>query len=328
MLLWKYVRWSLLVVISFLLFCPISQEASAKNKLVKRLLIVDQKGSGSFRTVQAAIDAIPNHNQEPTTIFIKNGTYKEKILLPKNKPFVSFIGENKHTTILTYDDTNASSGSTTNSSSTMIQADHFHAENITFQNTAGRNAGQAVALYVSGDRAILKNVRVLGYQDTLYATGTGRQYYVNCYIEGTVDFIFGSATAVFKQSEIKSIGNGYITAASTTNTQKYGYVFIESKLTKGDIASHSVYLGRPWRPHSAVIFLHTDMGQHIKPEGWHNWNNPENEKTARYSEFGSKGPGSNISQRVRWAKILTNHEANNITVQSVLSGNDGWNPEK
>ncbi|MBW3702250.1 pectinesterase family protein [Bacillus altitudinis] len=323
----KYGKRLLMMVLALLLFDSAYAQAAGHNHQTNRVLIVDQKGNGTFRTVQSAIDAIPVNNQQQTTIYIKNGVYKEKILLPQNKPYVSFIGENQYQTILTYDDTNASSGSTTNSSSTMIRANHFYAENITFQNTAGRNAGQAVALYVSGDRAVFKHVRVLGYQDTLYATGTGRQYYEDCYIEGTVDFIFGSATAVFKRAEIKSLGNGYITAASTTEAQKYGYVFIDSTLNKGTAASQSVYLGRPWRPHSAVTFLQTKMDEHIKAEGWHNWDNKDNERTARYQEYGSTGAGSHLANRVKWSTILTKNEASQITVQSVLSGSDGWNPE-
>ncbi|MFS0656249.1 pectinesterase family protein [Bacillus sp. 179-C3.3 HS] len=317
-----------MLVMSFFLFHSASLEATGQQNKTNRVLVVDQKGSGSFRTVQSAIDAIPENNQQETTIYIKNGIYQEKILLPKTKPYVSFIGEDQYKTVLTYDDTNASTGSTTNSSSTMIRADHFYAKNITFQNTAGRDAGQAVALYVSGDRAMFEQVRVLGYQDTLYATGTGRQYYKNCYIEGTVDFIFGSATAVFKNAKIKSLGNGYITAASTTESQKFGYVFIDSTLERGTANPQSVYLGRPWRPHAAVTFLYTKMDDHIKAEGWHHWNNPENEKTARYQEYGSSGAGSSVTNRVTWSTILTRSEASQITVQSVLGGFDGWNPEK
>ncbi|OLP66196.1 Pectinesterase A precursor [Bacillus pumilus] len=324
----KYRKIFFILVMSLLLLSSLPREVAGQQHQANRILVVDQKGSGSFRTVQSSIDAIPENNQQPTTIYIKKGVYQEKILLPKNKPYVSFIGEHQYETVLTYDDTNASSGSTTNSSSTMIRANDFYAENMTFQNTAGREAGQAVALYVSGDRAIFKRVRVLGYQDTLYATGTGRQYYENCYIEGTVDFIFGSATAVFKKAEIKSLGNGYITAASTSETQKYGYVFIDSTLKKGTAGTQSVYLGRPWRPHSAVTFLHTKMEDHIKSVGWHNWNNPDNERTARYKEYGSTGAGSSVINRVKWSNILTKNEANQITVQAVLGGTDGWNPEK
>lgn len=326
----KYRNVWMVMVLSFFLFdfASLQAEEAGHQYETNRVLVVDQKGSGSYRTIQSAIDAIPANNQQRATIYIKNGVYKEKILLPQNKPHVSFIGENQHNTILTYDDTNASTGSTTNSSSTMIRANDFYAENITFQNTAGRHAGQAVALYVSGDRAVFKQIRVLGYQDTLYATGTGRQYYENCYIEGTVDFIFGSATAVFKRAKIKSLGNGYITAASTTEAQRYGYVFMDSTLKKGTAAAQSVYLGRPWRPHSAVTFLHTKMDDHVKAEGWHNWDNRDNERTARYKEFGSTGAGSSAANRVKWSTILTQNEASQITVQAVLRGTDGWNPEK
>ncbi|ANF98840.1 pectin esterase [Paenibacillus bovis] len=293
-----------------------------------KTITVAKDGSGQYSSVQAAIDSIVSGNNTPVTIYVKNGTYKEKITFPKDKPYITLTGESAFGTILTYNDTAASAGGTTNSSSTFVMSDHFTAQNITFANTAGKDAGQAVALYVRGDRAVFKNVRMLGHQDTLYTPGSGRQYYENCYIEGTVDFVFGSATAVFNNCELKSLGNGYITAASTPAEQPYGYVLLNCRLTRSEaVANSSVYLGRPWRPYSSVTYINTTMDSHIRPEGWNNWGNAANEQTARYSEYNSKGAGAG-GTRVGWSKLLSSSEASAITISSVLAGNDGWNPAK
>jgi pectinesterase len=290
-------------------------------------LVVDKNGgAGVYTTVQAAIDAIPVNNTTARTIYVKNGTYTEKITFPSNKPFITLVGESADETILTYADTASSSGSTTNSASVFVRGNDFTAENITFRNTAGPSAGQAVALYVSGDRAAFRNVRVLGNQDSLYATGSGRQYYRDSYIEGTVDYIFGSATAVFESCEIKSLNVGYVTAASTEQTTPYGYVFITSSLTRSGSLDDAVSLGRPWRPYSSVTYLYTWMDTHIKPSGWDNWGNTANESTARYAEYGNTGPGAATSGRVSWSDQLTASQAAAINTQSVLAGSDGWDP--
>ncbi|WP_458122239.1 pectinesterase family protein [Paenibacillus sp. Z6-24] len=291
-----------------------------------RTITVAKDGSGQYSSVQSAVDSIESGNKTPVTIYVKNGAYREKITFPKDKPYITVIGENAAQTILTYDDTAASAGGTTNSSSTFVMSDHFTARNITFANTAGKNAGQAVALYVRGDRAVFQNVRILGHQDTLYTPGSGRQYYENCYIEGTVDFVFGSATAVFRNCELQSLGNGYITAASTPAEQPYGYVFLDCNLTRrSDVGENSVHLGRPWRPYSSVTYINTMMDSHIRPEGWNNWGNAANEQTARYSEYNSGGRGA-AGPRVGWSTILSSDEAAAITISKVLSGSDGWNP--
>jgi pectinesterase len=206
-----------------------------------------------------------------------------------------------------------------------MYAPDFWAENITFQNSAGP-VGQAVAIFVSGDRAVFKNCRFLGFQDTLYTYGKySRQYYENCYIEGTVDFIFGSSTAVFKDCEIRSKRDAYITAASTPQGRDYGYVFINCKLT-ADPGVEKVFLGRPWRPYAQTVFIHCEMGAHIRPEGWNNWGNVSNEKTAFYAEYGSSGPGADISGRVPWAKKLNKKKLAAYSIEKVLAGDDGWNP--
>ncbi|QKS46350.1 pectin esterase [Paenibacillus cellulosilyticus] len=289
------------------------------------LVVSASGGTGVYTTIQAAIDAIPANNTTPKTIYVKNGTYNEKLTFPANKPYITLIGESAAGTILSCADTASSAGSTTNSSCTFVRGSDFTAQDITFRNTAGASAGQAVALYVSGDRAAFRNVRVLGNQDSLYANN-GRQYYRDSYIEGTVDYIFGGATAVFESCEIKSLGGGYVTAASTAQSTAYGYVFITSSLTRSGSLDDTTALGRPWQPYSSVTYLYTSMDTHIKPAGWDNWGNTANESTARYSEYGNTGAGAATSSRVSWAHQLTASQAAAINTQEVLAGSDNWDP--
>ncbi|MBP5171581.1 MAG: pectin esterase [Bacteroidales bacterium] len=292
--------------------------------------VVAQDGSGDFFTVQEAINAIPDFRKNGRTrIYIRNGVYKEKLILPESKINVTFIGESLEGTILTYDDYAQKKNvfgeekSTSGSASFYVYGHDFHAENLTFENSAGP-VGQAVAVFVSGDRAVFRHCRFLGCQDTLYTYGKqSRQYYEDCYIEGTVDFIFGSSTAVFKDCEIRSKRTGFVTAASTPEPTAYGYVFFDCRLT-ADEGVEGVFLGRPWRPYAKVVYLNCFLGGHIRPEGWNNWGNPANEKTASYAEYGSKGPGAKKTARVGWARSLSRREAAEYTVEKVLAGADGW----
>jgi pectinesterase len=290
-------------------------------------LVVDFNGTGNYMTVGAAIAAIPANNTTPRVIYVKNGTYNERLNFPADKQNITLLGQSATGTILSCNDTSASAGGTTNSSCTFVRGNGFTAKNITFRNNAGQTAGQAVALYVSGDRDAFYNVRVLGWQDTLYANGSGRQYYRDSYIEGHVDFIFGSGTAVFESCEIRSLAAGVaITAASTDQTNPWGYVFINSSLTRSGSLDDTTDLGRPWRPYSSVTYLYSWMDTHIRPVGWNNWSDPANEATARYSEFGNTGPGSGTSARVSWAHQLSSSQAAAINAQSVLARTDAWNP--
>jgi pectinesterase len=306
----------------FLLLLCISQIPLAKAKDYH--FMVDAKGKGDFKTVQEAINAVPDFRKQTTIIYIKNGIYKEKLILPGSKKMVKFIGESKEKTILTFDDFAAKLNKfgepmgTSGSSSFYIYGDDFSAENITFQNSSGP-VGQAVAVQVIGDRIHFKNCRFLGYQDTLYTYGYGsRQYYENCYIEGTTDFIFGAATALFKSCEIYSKkGGSFITAASTPDTIKYGYVFIDCKLT-GDAPAQSTYLGRPWRPYAKTVFIHCDLGKHIKPEGWDFWGKESNKRTAFYAEYQNKGEGFKPEQRVSWSFQLAENQIDSYKVDSIL----------
>ncbi len=289
--------------------------------------VVAKDGSGDFLTVQDAIDAVPDFRKNRTTILIRPGEYKEKIVIPESKMNVSLLGQTG--AVLTYDDFAKTLNSfgeekgTSGSASCYIYGPGFYAENIDFVNTAGP-VGQAVACFVSGDKAHFKNCRFLGNQDTLYTYGkASRQYYEDCYIEGTVDFIFGSSTAVFDRCRIHSKRNGYVTAPSTPQGREYGYVFHDCSLTADD-GVDKVYLSRPWRPYAQAAFINTQMGKHITPEGWHNWGKKDAEKTVNYVEYGSKGEGANPSARAKFAKQLK--DSKKYEIVTVLAGDDNWNP--
>lgn len=296
-------------------------------------MVVAADGSGDFKTLQEAFMAVPDFRKNPTTIFLKPGTYKEKLVLPESKTNVHLIAENAEETIVTYDDYASKKNKfgeemgTTGSTSFFVFGDGFQAKNITFENSAGP-VGQAVAVRVDGDKVVFENCRFVGFQDTLYPHGRdSRQYYKNCYIEGTTDFIFGWSTAVFEDCEIYSKEGGhYITAASTEEDADYGFVFINCKLT-GDAPEESVYLGRPWRDYARTVFINTEMGDHIKKEGWHNWSKPEAEKTAFYAEYNSKGAGGNSNERVSWSKQLSEEESQKYSVGNILKGEDNWQPK-
>jgi len=175
-----------------------------------------------------------------------------------------------------------------------------------------------VALHVEGDQCVVRNCNLLGNQDTLYAGTEGsREYYKDCFIEGTTDFIFGEATAVFDSCTIKSLINSYIAAAATTPRQAFGFVFLDCRLI-ADTAAKKVFLGRPWRPYARTVYIRTEMGAQIAPVGWDNWRNPQNEKTAFYAEYESRGPGAAPGQRAGWSKQLTAREARRYTVQGIL----------
>lgn len=298
-----------------------------------KTFVVDEKGSGDFRTVQEAVDAAPDYSEERTVIYIKKGEYREKIIVPPSKTNLSFIGDHRDYVALIFGDYSNKRDAEGNKlgiegcPSTYVKADGFHAENLTFYNEAGLYWGQAVALAITGDRAVIRNCNIRGHQDTLYASGTGRQYYENCYIEGTVDFIFGSATAVFQDCQLHSIRrrSGFVAAPSTTEEQPYGYVFINCKLTT-TAPEATVKLGRPWRPYGKAYFLNCWMDQHIHPEGFDNWRDPEREKTSTFGEYNSSGPGANPAGRVPWSRQLTAEEAAKLTIEEILGGTDGWDP--
>ena len=282
--------------------------------------VVAQDGTGDFTTVQDAIDAVPDFRKKPTRILIRNGIYREKIIIPETKHNLTLVGENKYRTILTWNnyaskmsplgDTIGTSGS----ASIYISPDLFTAENITFTNDAGP-VGQAVAVIVRSDKARFKNCRFLGFQDTLYTHKAGsRQYYDNCYIEGTVDSF--SVPLLPGSKHVKSIVKRMVILQPQHTDQPYGYIFNRCTIDGDNTASF--YLGRPWRPYARVIFMKCELGEVIIPEGWNNWGKPSNEATAYYAEYRNNGPGASFSHRVNWSRKLTPEEAAAITKEVVL----------
>ena len=306
---------------------------------------VSKRGAG-YRTVQEAVDAVPHGNARPCTIEIRAGTYTERVTVPRDKRFIKLVGEDAARTILTYDLSTATTAETRYTASTYVFADDFEAENLTFANSYGTGS-QAVALFVGSDRAIFRQCRFLGWQDTLYVNGpgchfvpqalaatdasncpAGRHYFDRCYIEGHVDFIFGDAAAMFSRCRIHSKGPGYVTAQSRTYPeQTSGFVFDRCELT-GENTGQGVYLGRPWRPYSRVVYQRCTLGAHIRPEGWSVWNGNNNHEHAYYAEYESQGPGANVAARVSWSHQLNDQEAGEFNAGTFLKGADNWSPRE
>jgi Pectin methylesterase len=295
-------------------------------------LTVATDGTAQFKTVQGAINAAATGTAtNPTVIRVKSGTYKELIYIQREKRFLHLIGENATNTILTYDLNARMPGhdgkpiGTFRTASTLIDADDLTAENIAFENSADP-VGQALAIRIDGDRITFRNCRFLGWQDTILAN-RGRHYFENCYIAGHVDFIFGGATCWFENCRVHSLRDGYLTAASTPANQPFGFVFSNCKIT-AEGSEVKTYLGRPWRGYASVTYLNTEMAAAIGPQGWDNWRDPAREKTARFSEYHSSGPGFDSAARVKWARQLTDAEAKEFTLDKVLGGQDHWNPKE
>ena len=293
-------------------------------------LIVAVDGSGQFKTVQEAVMAVPAGTRDkPVVIRVRPGIYKELIYIQHEKRFFHLIGDDASKTVLTYGlhanmtGPDAKPIGTFRTPSTVIDADDFTAENITFENSAGA-VGQALAIRIDGDRVVFRNCRFLGWQDTIL-TNRGRHFFENCYIAGHVDFIFGGSTAFFERCQIHCLKDGYITAASTPDNHPHGFIFSNCRIT-GE-ANVKTYLGRPWRAYASVVFLNTEMSDVVRPEGWNNWNLPDREKTSRYAEYNSIGAGAGPKTRVRWSRQLSENEARALTAERVLAGSDGWNPK-
>lgn len=290
--------------------------------------VVAKDGSGDFFTVQEAVNAAPDYcKQDETTIYIKDGVYEEKVTIPTNKQRLHLIGQSAENTIITWSDFAKKIGPTgyelgTSATSTVfLYASDFLAENLTIENAAGegKNIAQACAITVDGDRVAFINCRFLGNQDTIYTYGKGqRQYFRNCWIEGTTDFIFGASTCWFEDCTILSKKDSYITAASTPENEEFGYVFNNCRLIHNENAA-KVYLGRPWRSFAKTVFINCELGDHILKAGWHNWDKKYAEKTSFYAEYGSKGPGAaDARDRVKWSHILKDKEVRKYTPENVL----------
>ena len=301
-------------------------------------LVVSRDGTGEFRTIDEAIEVCRAFMDYTKVIYVKKGVYKEKLIIPSWLTNITICGEDRDNTIITWDDhanikmpvggldseasVKGKPMGTFRTYTLKVQGSYITLKDITIENNAAK-LGQAVALHTEGDHILVQNCRLLGNQDTVY-TGVGgtRVAFYDCYIEGTTDFIFGPSIAWFQNCEIHSKANSYITAASTPAGQKYGYVFYKCRLT-ADKDVDKVYLGRPWRPFAATIFMDCELGKHIRPEGWHNWNNAKNEETARYAEYDNKGEGASTKNRVKWSKQLSKKEAAKVTLLDAF-GEDCW----
>ncbi len=331
-----------------------STSAAASAPPVKRI-VVAQDASGDFKTMHEAIAAIPDNSTMRTIVHIKPGIYDEgQIVLPETKKRVTFEGEDADKTVLLYhfnqQEPQPGQSRLYTGNGVVILADDFHASNITFKNDSG-NHGQAQALRTIADRIVIRNCRLSGWQDTLrmdsLADRVGRLYFKDCFIEGRVDFIYGSATAVFDNCEIHSRNRGHVTAAGTSQEQPFGLVFLKCNLTydptpwvdpkdpnRVPISTDPnvtppdpVDLGRPWRDYATVAYINCEMGAHIKPEGWQTWIGAEQrEQTARYYEYKSTGPGANPDKRVPWSHQLTDEQAKAYTIPNILGGDDKWDP--
>ena len=311
-------------VLGLLLLLSVVSAAWAQER--QDTIVVSRDGTGNFRTLQEAIESARAFMDYTVTIYVKNGVYKEKVIVPSWVENIDIIGEDRDKTIITYDDhANINKMGTIRTYTMKLECSDITFKNLTIENNAAQ-LGQAVALHTEGDRLKFINCRILGNQDTIY-TGAKftRLYFKDCYIDGTTDFIFGPSTALFEDCIIHSKRNSYVTAASTPKEAKYGYVFKHCKLT-AEPGVDKVYLGRPWRPYAYTLFIECELGKHIVLAGWHNWGKQSNEETARYMEYKNTGEGANASERVAWSKQLTKKEAETVTVDAIFRTQSDWNP--
>ena len=294
-------------------------------------IFVARDGTGEFRTIDEAIEVCRAFMDYHKVIFVKNGTYKEKLIIPQWLQNIEICGESKEKTIITYDDhANVKRPETGKPMGTFrtytlkIEGNAITLKNLTIENNSAR-LGQAVALHTEGDRLLFINCRFIGHQDTIYTGVAGtRLYFKGCYICGTTDFIFGPSIAWFEDCTIESLVNSYVTAASTPKDQAYGYVFNNCRLIAKE-GVDQVYLGRPWRDYGYTLFMNCELGGHIRPEGWHHWEK-QREQTARYLEYNNRGEGAKTKDRVVWSHQLTKKEAAQITPETVFSVGSRWNP--
>ena len=337
-------------------FVPLTSGSIAPQAAVKVLpedktLYVAADGTGDFYSIQRALDVAPATGG--ALILVAPGTYREVLTIDKPSIQLRSANPDASKTVVVFNRSAALNGGTLHTATVNVSGDNFFAENIAFQNdfkiTQDPNitGSQAVALKVTGDRAIFRNVRLLGLQDTLYAGSKGcsgegamrhcqtaRQYFADSYIEGHFDFIFGDGKTFFDRCEIRSkplldgLYDGFITAQSKVYpAQDSGYVIYQSRLT-ADPGAGKVWLGRPWRPYSTVTTIGTEMGSRIQPAGWREWlpGQTHSIDTATYSEFGSSGPGAHPGERDPHTRFLTAGEAARFAPEVFLQGDDNWNP--
>jgi len=320
----------LICLVSLLTTAALAQDVHVK---------VDPNGGGgvtsndNFVTIQQALDHAPEAPHGRIYISVAPGTYRERIHVTQNRPRVTLMGMGKDPgeVVIVAGQNAKSAGGTFFTETAEINGENFEADNVTFQNDAGPT-GQAVAISVRSDRAVFKHCRFLGDQDTLFAD-YGRQYYVDSYIEGGVDFIFGNATAVFEHDEIHEIRSGYLTAQSrTAEEQATGYVIDHSKVTdagttSADGKAPSLFLGRPWRVYSRVVVMNSELPEQLSQAGWSAWGRADPMPKAYYAEFNNSGPGWRPTERVAWSHQLTAKDAEAFTAKKFLAGADHWDAD-
>ena len=312
-------------------------------------IVVDKNGFGDYFTIQEAINAVPDYSHEKiTTILVREGIYKEMVTIPHNKFRIKISGQGADKTVLTYDkyaeklwpDSDFKMG-TSGSATIYMHSSYVTIEDMTIENSAGegKEIGQAVAVFTDGDFIFFHRCRLIGNQDTLYTYGRygkdggiKRNYFLDCYIEGTTDFIFGPSIAYFENCTLHSKKNSYVTAASTLPGEKYGYVFHNCRLTAAE-GIDKCYLGRPWGAYAKTVFIRCYLGSHILPAGWHDWEKsgkPDTKKNSYYAEYKNFGPGAaGKKERVKWSRQLTEKQAAEYTFEKVMyQKNDGivWDP--
>ena len=318
-----------------LLFMPLLAQAAGKYDNPDTIFVA-RDGTGEFRTVDEAIEVCRAFMDYHKVIFVKAGTYKEKLIVPQWLQNIEICGEGADKTIITYDDhanikvmlgtaePRLQPMSTFRTYTLKIEGNDITLKNLTIENNSAR-LGQAVALHTEGDRLTFINCRFVGHQDTVY-TGMPytRLFFKDCYICGTTDFIFGASVAWFENCTIESLVNSYVTAASTPQDQAFGYVFNNCRLIAAE-GVDKVYLGRPWRDYGYTLFMNCELGKHILPQGWHHWEK-QREQTARYLEYNNRGEGAQPQSRVAWSRQLTKKEAAMITPEVVFTMNGKWQP--
>jgi pectinesterase len=286
-------------------------------------------GRTQFPTIQNAVDHAPQPpGQGRVLIRITPGIYHERVWIPQNRPRLTLLGlgAKPEDTVISADKFSKEQGGTFFTETVEVNGESFQADNLTFENAAGRQ-GQALAISVLSDKAVFKRCRFLGYQDTLFANW-GRQYYVDSYISGAVDFVFGDAAAVFDHVEIHSIAPGYLTAQSRLSADEpTGFVIRNSRVTTENLQDRKVSLGRPWRPFARVVYLETEMDSGIATEGFTLWRHGDDPSTMFYAEYKSTGPGGSSASRAAFVKQLNAAEAARFAPCVFLRGTDHWNPE-
>ncbi|KAM7274851.1 hypothetical protein ACFE04_016717 [Oxalis oulophora] len=281
------------------------------------LIRVDQSGNGDYTKIQDAIDDVPSNNSQLYFISVKPGiyrkflNYREKVLVPADKPFITLSGTQASNTIITSNST----GTIFESPTLSILASDFVGRYLTIQNTFG-SSDKAVALRVSADKAAFYSCRIISYQDTLL-DDSGRHYYDNCYIEGATDFICGNVASLFEKCHIHTVSEnaGCITAQHRQSpSENTGFIFLGCKIT----GVKAALLGRPWGDYSKVVFSYTYMPGAILPQGWDDWGRPNVHSTVFYGEYKNYGPGANREQRVDWSRSLTDDEAKPLLTKDMI----------